>query len=80
MSEIVPFVSQEAQRAAEQTKKLMEDLTNPPQDDAVAAIEQILKSMEGMQEQIAAMTDLILALDARLDKLEGKKKLISTRN
>lgn len=50
--------------------------------DEMAAIGNILKAMEGMQEQIAAMTDLILAMDARIDKMEAKSKpkLISVRN
>jgi hypothetical protein len=48
----------------------------------VAAIGNILKAMEGMQDQIAALTDLIVQQDARIDALEkkGKPKLISVRN
>ena len=50
--------------------------------DEMAAIGNLLKAMEGMQDQIAALTDLVVALDHRIDKLEakGKPKLISTRN
>lgn len=48
----------------------------------MAAIGNILKAMEGMQDQIAALTDLIVQQDARIDALEkkGKPKLISVRN
>lgn len=48
----------------------------------MAAIGNLLKAMEGMQEQIAALTDLVVAMDHRIDKLEqkGKPKLISSRN
>ncbi len=50
--------------------------------EAMVAITNLLKAMEGMQEQLAALTDLIVAMDHRIDKLEakGKPKLISTRN
>ncbi len=50
--------------------------------DDMVAITNMLKAMEGMQDQIAALTDLVVAMDHRIDKLEakGKPKLISTRN
>lgn len=46
------------------------------------AIANLLKALEGMQEQVAALTDLVVAIDHRLDKLEakGKPKLITSRN
>ena len=49
--------------------------------DEMAAIGNLLKALEGMQEQLAALTDLVLAMDHRLDKLEskGKPKLITSR-
>jgi len=67
---IVPFRDLAAKKAAE------------PEAGSTEAIEQILKAMEGMQEQIASLTDLVVAMDHRLDKLEGKgkSKLIQVRN
>lgn len=50
--------------------------------DDMAAIGNILKAMEGMQEQLAALTDIVISLDERVSKLEksGKPKLISVRS
>jgi hypothetical protein len=50
--------------------------------DEMAAIGNILKALEGMQEQLMELTDLVVAMDHRIDKLEakGKPKLITSRN
>ena len=50
--------------------------------EEMAAVGNLLKAMEGMQEQIAPLTDLVIAQDARIDELEkkSKPKLISVRD
>ncbi len=50
--------------------------------DDMVAITNMLKAMEGMQEQLAALTDLVVAQDARIEALEkkAKPKLISVRS
>lgn len=48
----------------------------------MAAIGNLLRVIEGMQEQVSALTDLVISLDHRVTKLENAKapKLISVRN
>lgn len=50
--------------------------------EEMAAVGNLLKAMEGMQEQLSALTDLVIAQDARIEKLEKAKapKLISVRS
>lgn len=40
--------------------------------DEMAAIGNLLKAMEGMQEQIAALTDLVVSQDQRIDVLKAR--------
>src|ERR1700685_3364615 len=39
----------------------------------VSAVENILRAMEGMQTQVQALTDLVIAQDARIAELEKEK-------
>ena len=46
-------------------------------------IAQLLAAIEGMQDQIKMMTDLIVSIDARINQLEAKdraSKIIKLRN
>jgi len=67
---IVPFASPAAKRASE--------VAHDKHDDPIAAITQILQALEGMQTQAQALTDLVIAQDKRIEKLEkaGKPKII----
>ena len=50
---------------------------------SLAVIENLLRSIEGMQGQISAMTELIVAMEQRISDLEHPKptrKLIQVRN
>lgn len=40
--------------------------------EEMAAIGNILKAMEGMQEQIGALTDIVVAQDKHIDELKAR--------
>jgi hypothetical protein len=71
---IVPYVSPEARRAVDDTKKLVQDLQQSAEDrGSIEAIENILRALEGMQAQVGALTDLVIEQDKRIEKLERRK-------
>jgi hypothetical protein len=69
MSEtIAPFADLVAKRKA----------TSKPQNDndglaSMESINNILRALEGMQEQVQALTDVVVEQDKRLEKLERRK-------
>lgn len=78
---IVPFADAAARRAHDAEVERMKDVAaNPDRGNPnLVAIETLLRAMEGMQAQIAAMTEVIVQMDARLSALE-KPKIIKVRS
>lgn len=83
MSEIVPFLNAAAKRTnealAEQKRAAIE--AQAVGGEQIGAIENILNAIEGMQAEVAALVDLAVEFDKRIEKLEKAKpsRIISAR-
>lgn len=78
---VVPFLDAAAKRANDQPVSrhalpVNQDAGNPN----IEAIEKILSALEGMQTQIQALIDLAVDMDKRIQRLEGKSRIIKVQS
>jgi hypothetical protein len=79
---IVPFATPAAKRANDLAMARMQGV--PAADDGnpnIAAIEQMLVALEGMQTNLQTLTELVVEQDKRIAKLEkARSRIISARD
>ncbi len=79
---VVPFLDAAAKRANDEVIARMKGVAaNQDGDDPnIGAVEQILKALEGMQAQVQALTDVVIDHDKRIQRIEGKSRIIKVQS
>lgn len=81
---VVPFLNAAAKRASDELLKRKQEAETRAAAGGgsdIEAVENILQALEGLQVQVQALIDLVVAQDARIEKLEKAKpgRIISAR-